>query len=460
MAKVAAVILAAGKSTRMKSKKSKVLHDLLGRPVISYVVDVVKREVGSDRVIVVRGPSQRDVKEYIFNNRLEDAVQRQPLGTGNAVQAAGKALKDFKGYVLSLCADAPLIRGEVISSFLKYVSEKGSTMGILTMNLQEPGSYGRIVRDLDGKVVKIVEARDAGEEELKIREVNSGIMCFDAHWLFKSLKKLSNKNAKGEYYITDLVGIALKEGASVTAWSGEPATDFLGINTRLDMSRVRELMIERINAAHMLVGVGILDRRNTNIDFGVKIGADTTVMPYTFISGDTRIGCDCIIENGVVIKDSVVGDGVHIKAHSVIEKSTIGNGAILGPFARLRPDSKVGKNVRIGNFVELKKCTMKEGAKANHLTYLGDAVIGAGANIGCGTITCNYDGFAKYKTSIGDGAFVGSDTQFIAPVKVGRGATIGAGSTITKNVPDFALALSRVPQKVVPGWSKRRKKKK
>ncbi|MBT3182379.1 MAG: bifunctional UDP-N-acetylglucosamine diphosphorylase/glucosamine-1-phosphate N-acetyltransferase GlmU [Deltaproteobacteria bacterium] len=460
MSKLVTVILAAGQSTRMKSKRSKVLHNLAGQPVISYVVDIAKKGVKSEKVIVVVGPKQDDLRKYLKENHIAEAIQKQPLGTGNAVQASENKLKGFDGYVLVLCGDVPLLQAEVVSSFIKRVKSKNFTLGVLTMTPSDAGNYGRIVRDLDGEVIKIVEARDASEEELKIREVNSGILCFDAKWLFKSLKKLSNKNVKGEYYITDLVGIALKEGASVVAFNGEPAHDLLGINTRIDLARAYEIMRERINKKHMLGGVGLLDYRHINIDANVKIGADTSIMPYSFIRGDTRIGKDCIIENGVVIENAVIGDGVHIKAHSVIEDSKIADGAIVGPFSRVRPDSKVGKGARVGNFVELKKCDLKDGAKANHLSYLGDASIGSGVNIGCGTITCNYDGVSKYRTVIGDNVFVGSDTQFVAPVRIGKCATIGAGSTITKDVPADALALSRSDQKIIKNWSKKRKKKK
>lgn len=459
MQKLATVVLAAGQSTRMKSAKSKVLHDLAGRPVISYVLSVAKR-IGSERVVVVRGPSQDDLRDYLASEEVEQAIQKKPLGTADAVSAAEAKLKAFDGKVLVLCGDVPLVRNEVLAAFVKEVASKQAMFGVLTMRPDDAASYGRIIRDLDGRVIKIVEAKDATPDELAIREVNSGIMCIDAKWLFKSLKKIDCKNAKGEYYITDLVGCALREGLSIVAFKGEPYEDFLGINTRVDLARTYELLRARINKAHMLSGVGILDFRHTNIDEGVKIGIDTTIMPYTFITGNTKIGRDCIIENGVVIKNTIIGDGVHIKAHSMIEDSKISNEAIIGPFARVRPDSKVGPKARVGNFVELKKCELKAGAKANHLTYLGDATIGQRVNVGCGTITCNYDGVNKYRTVIGDDAFIGSDTQFVAPVRIGKNATIGAGSTITKDVPPDSLALSRAEQKVVKGWSKRRRAKK
>lgn len=454
---LAAVILAAGQSTRMKSRKSKVMHDLAGRPVISYCIDTA-HECGADPVVVVTSPDELDLREFIKKSGVDYAVQKDAKGTAHAVMCARRKLINFSGNVLVLCGDVPLIRAEAICKFVEEVRDKKANLGVLTMMPGHPSSYGRIVRDLDGKITRIAEAKDATAEELGIREVNSGIICADGSWLFRSLKKIKNNNAKSEYYLTDLVGIAIKEGTSVIAHLCEPAEDFLGINTRVDLAHVAEIMRERINKRHMLSGVGIQDYRHTFIDSDVRIGSDTTVMPFAFLRGASRIGAGCIIENGAVLKNSVVGNNVHIKAYSVIEDSSVSDGAILGPFARVRPDSKVGPNARVGNFVELKKCTMKRGAKANHLTYLGDSVVGSDANIGCGTITCNYDGREKHRTVIGDGVFVGSDTQFIAPVSIGRNSIIGAGSTITKNVPADSLALSRTEQKVVRGWAKKARK--
>jgi bifunctional UDP-N-acetylglucosamine pyrophosphorylase/glucosamine-1-phosphate N-acetyltransferase len=457
MARLAAVVLAAGKSTRMKSKRSKVLHPLAGRPVVSYPIEAA-RGAGARPVIVVRGPEQDDLGEYLKGQRLKVALQGKPLGTAHALQAAWRHLRNFSGYVLVLCGDAPLVRAEILSSFVKEISQRRATLGVITMTMATPGAYGRVVRDLDGHLIRVVEAKEAAEEELGIREVNSGIICAECSWLFKALKKIKSDNVKGEYYLTDLVGCAVRDGVEALAYRSDPPEEFLGINTRVDLARAAELMRERINKEHMLNGVGILDYRHTNVDADVRISKDATIMPYAFLLGETKVGADCIIENGVVLRDVVVGDGAHIKAYSVVEDSRVAPEATVGPFARIRPGSKVGRDAMVGNFVELKKCELKEGAKANHLTYLGDATVGARANIGCGTITCNYDGVRKYQTVIGEGAFIGSDTQFIAPVRVGKGATIGAGSTITRDVPADALALSRVDQKVVKGWTTRRKR--
>jgi len=457
MRRLAALILAAGKSTRMKSARSKVLHDLAGRPVLSYTIDSA-RGTGARPINVVISPDQGDVKEYLAASGVDCVVQKEQLGTAHAVMVAKRAFAGFDGDILILCGDVPLARPESLREFVDAVRAKHATLGVLTMAPATPAGYGRIMRDLDGNVVKIVEHKDASEEEKSIREVNSGILLVDSDWLFSSLAKVGNDNAKGEYYLTDLVGIALREGVGVVAHRCEPAEDFHGINTRVELARARELMRERINKSLMLSGAGLIDCRHTYVDFGVQIGQDTEVWPFTFILGSTKIGRNCTIESGVMMRNATIGDNVHVKANSVIEDSRVSDGAAVGPFARVRPGSVVGAGARVGNFVELKKCTMKKGAKANHLSYLGDSLVGAGANIGAGTITCNYDGVAKHMTTIGDGVFVGSDTQFVAPVRIGKDAVIGAGSTITRNVPAGALALSRVEQTTVKGYAERKRK--
>ncbi len=457
MKDLASIILAAGQSTRMKSSRSKVLHDLAGRPVVSYPI-AAARSCGADPIIVVRGPKQDDLSSYLREQGLAEAIQREPLGTAHAASAGMAALGRHSGLVLILCGDAPLVRPEEFGCFVRAMRAQKAQLGVLTMQLEEPGAYGRIVRDLDGRMIHIVEAKDATDEQRRIREVNTGVICAEAEWLAKALARVGCDNVKQEYYLTDLVGLAMKEGVKRLAHRAADAHDFLAINNRVELAQVARIMRERINRRHMMNGVGILDDLHTIVDADVTIGADTSIAPFSFLQGNTRIGANSIIENGVVIRDCVVGSGVHIKAHSVLEGSRIADGAIVGPFARIRPDSKVGRAARVGNFVELKKCDLKDGAKANHLTYLGDATVGRGANIGCGTITCNYDGVNKHRTIIGEETFIGSDTQFIAPVRVGRGATIGAGSTITKDVPAGALGISRAEQKVVRGWAKRKKR--
>ena len=426
MGKLTALILAAGKSTRMKSAHSKVLSSLAGRPVLAYPIEAA-RDAGAAPIKVVVSPDQADIREYLKGVGVGHVVQREALGTAHAVMAAANALKNFAGDVLILCGDVPLVRAGALKDFVAAVRARKSTLGVLTMTPDDAGSYGRIVRDLDGRITRIVEAKDATDKEISIREVNSGILLADRQWLFNSLKKVKNDNAKGEYYITDLVGIALKEGVGVSAHKSEPACDFHGINTRVDLARAAELMRERINKGLQLAGAGLVDFRHTYVDAGVRIGRDSTVLPFSFIQGDTRIGRDCTIENGVVIRNATIGNGVHIKAHSVIEDSTVSDGAVLGPFARVRPGSKVGEGARIGNFVELKKCTVKKGAKANHLTYLGDAVVGAGANIGGGTITCRSMGLHSFVLILCDGRYVRDPRDGRGPSALDREQLLAGG---------------------------------
>ncbi len=459
MGKLAVVILAAGKSTRMKSKTSKVMHLLAGRPLITYSIEAAAA-VNVRPLVVVAGPDQRDVMAEVKSRGGIVAIQREALGTGHAVLQARPALSGFKGRVLILCGDAPLVREETLKKFVSEVEEQNAVCGVLTMEMKDPGSYGRIIRDLDGQPVRIVEARDAHKDDLAVKEVNSGIFCVEKKWLFDTLTKIEPKNHQKEYYLTDIAHRAISEGKKMVAFpgGGDPR-EFLGVNTRVDLAEATACMRERINRRHMLAGVSIVDPERTYIDADVRIGNDTTIWPGAMLLGKSRIGSACTIENGVVLKNSTVDDSVHIRSYSVIEDSSIARAAVVGPFSRLRPASVIGKNVRIGNFVEIKKSEIKEGAKANHLTYLGDATIGPRVNVGCGTITCNYDGRAKYRTFVGEGAFIGSDTQFVAPVRIGRGATIGAGSTITKDVPPKALALTRSPQVIVKNWKPKRQVK-
>jgi len=458
MGKLAAVILAAGKSTRMKSRTSKVMHLLAGRPLISYPIEAA-RAMKASPLVVVAGPDQHDVHAEVLALGTALVIQRRALGTGHAVLQTKKALSKFSGHVLILCGDVPLTRRETLETFVREVSRQKATCGVLTMDLKNPGSYGRIIRDLDGQLVRIVEAKDAAKDDLAVREVNSGIYCVEKKWLFETLLKITPNNHQKEYYLTDIAHHAISEGKKIIAVKGDDAKEFLGVNTRVDLAEAISVMRGRINKRHMLEGVSILDPSMTFIDADVKIGVDTVIWPGTFLLGKTVVGSACTIENGAVLKNAKVDHGVHIKSYSVIEESRIADFATVGPFSRIRPDSRIGKNVRIGNFVEVKKSDLKEGVKANHLTYLGDAFVGPHVNVGCGTITCNYDGKAKYRTIIGAKAFIGSDVQFVAPVKIGKGATIGAGSTITKDVPPKAMSLTRAPQVIIRNWRPKKKSK-
>lgn len=452
------VILAAGKSKRMKSRISKVMHPLVGKPVIEHVITTAK-ELGRTPLVVI-SPSQKDLKDELKKKSVPYVYQRKAIGTANAVQQTKPRLSHKSGHLLILCGDVPLIRKETLDNFVKKTILENITCSVLSMELPNPAGYGRIVRDLDNLFVKIVEDKDTDDEAKKIAEVNTGIICAEKKWLFETLKKIKPNNHQKEYYLTDIVSLAIAEGKKTTAIKAPDPDEFIGINTRADLALASNIMRDRINSMHMANGVTIINPAQTYIDINVQIGADTVIWPGVFLLGKTSIGNCCTIENGAVLKNTKLSSNVWIKSYSIIEESEIDTSAAVGPFARMRPGSKIGKGAKVGNFVEIKKSSLGDGAKANHLSYLGDALIGSKVNIGCGTITCNYDGLNKYKTIIGDGSFIGSDTQFVAPVRIGKGSTIGAGSTITKDVPNNALALSRAPQVIVKNWGKRSKKRK
>lgn len=451
------VILAAGLGTRMKSATVKVLHRAAGRPIIDYVLDLAG-EV-SDRPPVVVVGHQREAVEKSIGVRARFAVQEQQLGTGHAVMQALPMLQQDAATtrVLILSGDVPLTRPETLRRLSEEHDREGNALTLLTMILDEPAMYGRIVRDANGAVVRIVEARDANEEEKSIREVNAGIYLFDAPALVANLRNLSTDNAQGEYYLTDLIAMIRNSGKRVGAVVAANPVEALGVNSRNELAVVEAEIQSRVVQKLMAAGVTFRNPNTVVIDSTVSIGADTVVYPFVTLEGTTRIGEGCVLEPGVHLINTTVGDDVHIKSGSVAEESTIGEESTVGPYAHLRPGTKLGRHVKIGNFVETKKAIFGDGAKASHLSYIGDAEVGAEVNIGAGTITCNYDGVRKHKTVLEDGAFIGSDTQLVAPVRVGRGAYVGAGSTITRDVPADALALSRVPQKIVEGWATRRR---
>lgn len=457
--KIAVVVLAAGKSTRMKSNLTKVLHPVAGRALITYSIGEVLR-LEPDKIVLVVGPkTEKSFKDVLgADRRIKYCVQKKALGTGDAVHSTKRELKNFKGLALIIPGDVPLISAETLNAFITKFRKEDYTVGVLSTDIPDPFSYGRIIRNHEGEFVCIREERDATEDERQISEINTGIIIVKSEWLLHALRLIKPHNAQKEYYLTDIVEHAIKDGRKVMAEEFTPCEEFIGVNNRGELSRVNKLMYAKIAKRWMSKGVSILDPDTTYIDGTVLIDENVTIMPNCFIRGATEIGAGSTIENGVVLTDMIIGENVHIKPYSVMEKSVLKDGVIAGPFARVRPDSILEKNVHIGNFVEVKKSHLKSGAKANHLTYLGDSVVGERTNVGCGTITCNYDGKNKHKTIIGDEVFIGSDVQFIAPVHVGSKSTIGAGSTITKNVPFGALALSRAPQVNVGGYYKRKKK--
>ena len=452
MESVAAIVLAAGKGTRMKSGLIKVLHPVAGRPMISWPV-AAAREAGSDPIVLVIG-HQANAVQGTFRGApdIRCAMQEEQLGTGHAVACALDSLSGFRGTVLILCGDTPLLRTETLTNMLAYHRDNRAAITVLTALMDDPYGYGRIVRDASGHVTRIVEQKDADPEEQEIREINSGIYCMDSDFLFNNIRNISNNNAQGEYYLTDLLSIAVGKGLACLAISTADADEIMGVNDRAQLADAGRVLRRRINRMHLLNGVTIIDPDATYIDHGVTIGADTIIHPGCRIGGASVIGSGCDIEQNVSISGCTIGDDCHIKASSVLEDSELGEDVAVGPMAHLRPGSKLGSKVKIGNFVETKKITMGEGSKASHLTYLGDAEIGRDVNIGCGTITCNYDGVNKHKTIIGDDVFIGSDVQLVAPVSVGRNSLVAAGTTVTVDVPPDSLAIARTPQVNKEGW--------
>ncbi len=447
------VILAGGQGKRMKSSTPKVLHPLFGKPILMHIVDTVKTLRPRDIVIVV---------SEVISHVLEDiegidiVIQRRPLGTGDALKKALEKVK-FDKTLLVMNGDTPLIREETLRRLILLHKKEKNDITFLSFITDEPGSYGRIIRNDDGKVMKIVEAMALKEKDKDIKEVNAGVYLIEptAVELLRSIRKNS---ISSEYYLTDIIEIARKRGLKVNAHPFADEEEMIGINTRIELSRAIKIMQKRISTRHMENGVTIIDPESVFISPDSEIGMDTVIYPCVYIEGKTRIGRNCMIFPGVRIINSSISDRVIIKDSVVIEESIIEDSVVIGPFTHLRPESHISKNARLGNFVEVKKSFIGEGTKALHLSYIGDAEIGKNVNIGAGTITCNYDGIKKHKTIIEDDVFIGSDTQLVAPIKVSKGAYIGAGSTITKDVPPLSLAISRVSQRHIPDWVKKRKR--
>lgn len=395
------------------------------------------------------------------DNRARFAVQDQQLGTGHAVLQAEPLLKQngTPSRLLILSGDVPLTRVDTLRRLVAEHEAAHNEVTLLSMELHDPGSYGRVVRGPEGDVIKIVEAKDANEAQRVIREVNAGMYVFEAASLFEQLRGLSSQNKQDEYYLTDVVGNLRREGKRIGAILADPI-EALGVNSRADLALVEQELNRRTLERLMDSGVTFRNPETVTLDTTVKIGQDSIVYPFVVLEGDTRIGRECVIEPGVHLRNVTVGDRVRIKTGVVAEEAWIENDAQVGPYAHLRPGSKLGESVKVGNFVETKNASFGRGAKASHLSYIGDAEVGRDVNIGAGTITCNYDGVNKNKTILEDGVFIGSDTQLVAPVRVGRGAYVGAGTTVTKDVPPDSLALSRVPQRIIKGWVRKRKEKK
>jgi len=446
----------------MKSELVKVLHPILGLPMLSYPIELSLKGIKAEKTIVVVGHQADRIQGMFKNFKIDIALQEKQLGTGHAVLQAIPFLQSFSGTVLILCGDVPLVELETLRSFIDTYKENGSTLSVLTAVVEEPFGYGRILRNSEGWLEKIVEEKDASEKERMVREINTGIFCVKAPFLMEGLREIGKENAQGEYYLTDLVEVAKKRGLRCSAHIVADPVEVMGINTRVDLAMANEVLRQKKLKDLMLSGVTVVDPKTTYVDRTVEVGKDSILYPNCHLQGKTKIGERCIIEPNSKISDSHIGNDVTIRANSVITESKIEEGASIGPFAHLRPLSEVKTKARIGNFVEVKKSVIGKGSKANHLSYIGDSLLGEDVNIGAGTITCNYDGFEKHQTIIGNRVFVGSNVELVAPVKVGNDSSIGAGTTVTKDVPEGALAISRVKQKNIKRWNKkieRRRKK-
>ncbi|MEY4480421.1 MAG: GlmU [Bacillota bacterium] len=444
------IVLAAGQGKRMKSKLYKVLHPVCEKPMVGHVVDTLK-ELNAARIVAVVGHGAEAVQAYL-GDKAEYALQAQQCGTGHAVMQVESLLANEEGMSLVICGDTPLITKETLEQLFDVHVKKGAAATLLSAILPQPAGYGRIVRDANGSVLGIVEHKDCNAEQLTIQEINAGTYCFDNRKLFEALKQVTNNNAQGEYYLTDVIAILQQAGETIAAHILEDPNEATGVNDRAALAEVEHVMRARINRKHMLNGVTFIDSMSTYIGTDVAIGSDSVIHPGTVLSGKTVIGQDCEIGPSAHITDCTVDDAVSIRYSTLVE-SKVGKGTAIGPYAYLRPGTEVGQDVKVGDFVELKNAKIDDGSKISHLSYVGDAVVGKNVNIGCGAITVNYDGFTKSTTEIHDDAFVGSNVNLIAPIVIGKGAYVVAGSTVTSNVGEGDLAIARERQVNKQGYA-------
>lgn len=457
MVKRFAVILAAGQGTRMKSKLHKLLHPVVGRPMVQHVINQLKL-VKFDELITVVGHGAEQVIDQI-GIESEFVTQEKQLGTGHAVLKAEDLLGNEEGTTIVVCGDAPLITNETYKALIDYHEQEGAIATVLTAKTSEPAGYGRIIRNESNQVERIVEHKDANEAELLITETNTGTYCFDNKALFAALQNVSNDNAQGEYYLTDVIEILRSQSQKVSGFQTRDFDETIGINDRVTLAKVEKIMKQKINEKHMRNGVTIIDPDHTYIGLDVIISQDVTIQPGAMITGDSIIASHAVIGAGTEIDNCTIGESAVI-SHSVLKDSNIGKQAVIGPYANIRPESTIGDYAKVGHFVEVKKSTIGINSKIPHLSYIGDAEIGRNVNVGCGTITVNYDGKDKFVTEIGDHAFIGSNSNLIAPVKIGEGSYVAAGSTINKDVPSEALGIARAKQLNKLDYAKRIKKQK
>lgn len=454
MSELVTIILAAGKGTRMKSSHPKVLHQVCGKAMVRHVLDAAEA-AGSKRNIIVVGFGADEVRAEL-GNAAEVVVQAEQLGTGHAVLQAEPLLRDERGTVMVLCGDTPLLTGALVKRLYEEHVKAGAKATVLTAVMPDATGYGRVIRTAAGDVEKIVEHKDATEEERAVQEVNSGIYCFEKEALFPALKNVGCDNAQGEYYLPDVLSILRERGEKIWAVAADDYEETLGVNSRLHLAQAEKILRRRKNIELMESGVTLMDPDSTFVDSNVIVGRDTVIYPFTWLEGKTVVGEGCTLGPSSRFTDAKIGNSV--TAHFVYaHECEIESGATMGPYVHIRPDSHISNDVKIGNFVEVKNSKIGAGSKLPHLQYIGDCDMGAGVNMGCGTITVNYDGKQKFRTKIGDNAFVGCNSNLVAPVAVGDGAYVAAGSTITKDVPPEELAVARARQKNIPNWPDKRK---
>ena len=452
------IVLAAGQGTRMKSSLPKVLHTLGRKPLFLYPLAIAQRLCPS-KIVIVIGHGAESVRRSYPGSGVCWVVQEQQLGTGHAIRCAQESFEAFSGDILILSGDVPLIRQATLESMIGMHRKRHAALTLMTAWLDSPTGYGRILRNADGSIIGTVEERDACERDKQIQEVNAGVYVASADFLFAALEQVKNHNQQGEYYLPDIVAIGLAQNQKIATFRVDDPRETMGINTREELAAMEKILRERINGKWMEAGVTLQDPQTAYIDEGVTIGKDTVIGPNTHLRGRTTIGERCQIDGSAFLTDTELEDEVHLLFSVVMTNSRIGRGAIVGPFAHLRPGTNLGRNVHIGNFVEAKQATIGDGTKANHLTYLGDCTIGRETNIGAGTITCNYDGFKKYRTTIGDRVQVGSDSTLIAPVSLGDDVYVATATTIRHDVPAGALVFNERQERVREGWTEQKRGK-